>query len=200
MQRRLLRGGVDGNERLTVTVALTLIVLLAAEGVTILRIGQLLSVHEFVGMLLIPPVALKLASTGYRFASYYSRRAPYVLKGPPQRLLRLLVAPVLVVCTLTVFGTGVALLWLNQRRGLLVGVHKIAFLVWIGAFGVHVLAYLVRLPTVALQEWRERTPGRTLRYSLVAASVALGLLLALATAPQTDHWRDRNLPHQLDFD
>ena len=30
---------------------------------TILRIGSLLTPHEFLGMLLIPPVALKLAAT-----------------------------------------------------------------------------------------------------------------------------------------
>ncbi|HZT17310.1 MAG TPA: hypothetical protein VFA19_15335 [Gaiellaceae bacterium] len=181
------------------TVGLTLLVLLAAEGVTILRIGQLLSPHEFIGVLLIPPVALKLSSTGYRFFSYYRHREAYVVKGPPRLFLRMLVAPVLVVSTLVVFGTGVALLWLDRRRGLLVGLHKVAFLVWIGAFGVHVLAYLTRLPSVAAKEWHERTPGRTLRYSLVAATVAVGVLLALGTARQTDGWRDQNLPHQLDF-
>ena len=199
-RRQLLRGGAEGNERLTVTVAVTLLVLLAAEGVTILRIGQLLTPHEFIGVVLIPPVALKLASTGYRTLSYYRRRRTYVDKGPPQLLLRVLVAPVLVVTTLVVFGTGVALLWLHTRRGVVVGIHKVAFLVWIGAFGLHVLAYAVRLPQSALREWRERVPGRTLRYGLAAAAVALGLLLALATVPQTDHWRDRNLPHQLDLD
>jgi len=199
-QRHFLPGGAEGNERLTVTVALTLLVLLAAEGVTILRIGQLLTPHEFIGVLLIPPVALKLASTGYRTLSYYRRRRTYVDKGPPQLLLRVLVAPVLVVSTLVVFGTGVALLWLNTRRGLVVGVHKLAFLVWIGAFGIHVLAYVVRLPKTALREWRERFPGRALRYGVAAAAVALGLVFALATVPQTDHWRDRNLPRQLDLD
>jgi hypothetical protein len=134
-RRHLLRGGADGNERLTVTVAVTLLVLLAAEGVTILRIGQLFAPHEFLGVLLIPPVALKLMSTGYRFVGYYRRRQPYLLKGPPQLLLRALVAPVLVASTLIVFGTGMALLWLDQRHGLLVGVHKAAFLVWIGGSG-----------------------------------------------------------------
>ena len=39
---RLLGGGTDGNERLTAAVSLILLVLLAAIGVTILRIGQLI--------------------------------------------------------------------------------------------------------------------------------------------------------------
>jgi hypothetical protein len=198
--RGVLRGGADGNERLTVTVGLTLLVLLAAEGVTILRIGQLLTPHEFIGVLLIPPVVLKLLSTGYRFTGYYRRRMAYVVKGPPRLLLRVVVAPVLVVSTFVVFGTGVALLWLNQRRGVLVGVHKGSFLVWLGAFGLHVLAYVTRLPDVALKEWREHTPGRTLRYALAIAAVAAGVLLAFEAMPQTDHWRDHNLPHRLDLD
>ena len=70
LRRRLARlflGGTDGNERLTANAAVVLIVLLAVEGATLLSLRSLLPVHVFVGMLLIPPVALKLASTGYRF-------------------------------------------------------------------------------------------------------------------------------------
>ena len=61
---RLLRGGTEGNARLIGWTGLVLLVLLAIEGVTILDIRPLLSVHVFVGLLLIPPVALKLGATG----------------------------------------------------------------------------------------------------------------------------------------
>ena len=54
---RLLLGGTDGNERLTVTTAVVLIVLLAVEGATLLADRSLLPVHAFVGMLLVPPDA-----------------------------------------------------------------------------------------------------------------------------------------------
>ena len=90
--------------------AVALLVLLAAEGVTIPFIGGLLGPHMFIGLLLIPPVALKMASTGYRFARYYTHDEPYVRKGPPPAFLRLL-APGVVLTTLAVFGTGVALLF-----------------------------------------------------------------------------------------
>ncbi len=66
--QRLTGGGTDGNERLTAATGVVLLVLLAVLGVTILRIGQLLWLHLFVGMLLIGPVLLKLTSTGYRIA------------------------------------------------------------------------------------------------------------------------------------
>src|SRR6476660_5162940 len=107
---RLLRGGTEGNARLTGLTGLVLLVLLAVEGVSILAIRPLLSVHVFVGLLLIPPVALKLAATGYRLMRYYTRAAGYVRQGPPLLLMRMLVAPGLVAATLVVFATGVALL------------------------------------------------------------------------------------------
>src|ERR1700754_252391 len=92
-------GGVAGNARLTGAVAVALLVLLAAEGATIPFIGQLLGPHIFIGLLLVPPVALKMASTGYRFARYYSHSDQYVRKGPPPAPLRIL-APGVVLTTL----------------------------------------------------------------------------------------------------
>ena len=58
-----------------------LLVLLAALGVTILRIGQLTWLHFFLGLLLIGPVGLKMASTGYRFMRYYTGSPAYVAQG-----------------------------------------------------------------------------------------------------------------------
>ena len=62
--------------------------LLAVIGFTIPQLRQFISVHLFVGMLLIGPVVLKLASTGYRFIRYYAGSVPYRVKGPPPALLR----------------------------------------------------------------------------------------------------------------
>jgi hypothetical protein len=82
--RHLFIGGTEGNERLTATTAAVLLVLLAVEGATLLSIRSLLSVHVFIGMLLIPPVLLKLASTGYRVACYYASRREYRQKNRPR--------------------------------------------------------------------------------------------------------------------
>ena len=69
--KRFFVGGSHGNEQLTALVAALLLVLLAVEGATLLRINALLTVHAFVGMLLVPVVGLKLASTGWRMLRYY---------------------------------------------------------------------------------------------------------------------------------
>ncbi len=184
MRVRTRTGGVEGNERLTGTTAVVLLVLLAVEGVTILFLRTLLSVHVFVGMLLIPPVALKLGATGYRFMRYYQRRREYAVKGPPHAAMRFLVAPALVVSTIGVLGTGVAMIAFG-RRGMIVGLHKASFVVWAGAFGIHVLFYLRRLPAL-LRPARIR--GTALRGSLVGVSVVAGFALAALTFPFARPW------------
>ena len=77
----------EGNERLTVMTGAVLLILLAVECYTILRIGRLLTLHVFLGMLLLGPVTLKGGSDLYRFARYYTGSGPYRRKGPPALLL-----------------------------------------------------------------------------------------------------------------
>ncbi len=187
-------GGTTGNERLTAATGILLIVLLAALGVTILRIGPLLSEHMFLGLLLIPPVALKMASTGYRFARYYTSNPAYRRKGPPPAVLRLL-APLVVISTVVVFASGVALLLLGpSSRGSLLLIHKASFFVWVAVTAIHVLAHLSDLPR-ALKAKHELQPhldghgdGRAgLVLSLSGALVA-GLVLAILYIPQFTPW------------
>ena len=186
-----MRGGPDGNERLTAASGAVLFLLLAAEGVTILSIGQLLSPHVFIGMLLIPPVALKLASTGWRFARYYRGTREYREKGPPLLPLRLL-APVVVASTVAVFATGVALLVLGPSgRGLVLTLHKASFIVWIAATGVHVLAYVWRVPRLAFADWRpgaSAVSGALARRLLIGGAVAAGAILAVTTMQYASPW------------
>ena len=80
----------------------------------------------FIGMVLVQTTLVKLCSTGYRFARATTpgERA-YRDKGAPLLPFRLL-APLLVLATLGVFVTGVALLIVGHRSGSLLEVHKIA--------------------------------------------------------------------------
>jgi hypothetical protein len=182
--------GVDGNERLTAGAAVVLFVLLAVEGVTIVFLRPLFSVHVFVGMLLIPPVALKVGSTGWRFFRYYGGREEYVRKGPPLLPLRLL-APVVVLSTVAVFATGVALLVVGPRGGIVLGLHKASFVVWLVATGIHVLAHLGRMRRIAPRDWRPERPrlrGVSARRGLLAGSIVAGTILAIATIQYAQPW------------
>jgi hypothetical protein len=187
-------GGVEGNERLTAASAVALILLLAAEGVTILFLRPLLSVHVFVGMLLIPPVALKLASTGWRFVRYYTGRREYVRRGAPLLPLRLL-APLVVASTVGVFATGVALLVVGPAGGIVLGLHKASFAVWLVTTGIHVLAHLQKLPALVLADWggraaagRSSVRGSGLRQALLAGALVAGAILAVATVRYAQPW------------
>jgi hypothetical protein len=144
-QRPDATGGAEGNARLTAVTGAVLLVLFAAEGVTILAVRQLLTLHFFFGMLLIGPVLLKICSTGYRFVRYYSGAAEYRRKGPPAPLLRLL-GPFVIVLSVAVIGTGVMLGYAGRNIGPWLFLHKATFVLWFGAMTIHVLAYAWRLP------------------------------------------------------
>ena len=174
---------VEGNARLTGSTAAVLLVLLAAEGLTLLHVRALLKPHVVIGMILVPPVLLKITSTGYRFARYYARSPAYRSKGPPPALLRLL-GPFVVVLTVVLFSSGVALLFAarNLRQDLLL-LHKASFILWFGAMTVHVLAHLAETARLAPRDWRSRTrvqvAGATIRQWMLVTSIALGLLLGV---------------------
>jgi hypothetical protein len=89
-------------------------------------------------------VALKLGSTGYRFFRYYTRRPDFVRAGPPQLLLRML-GPLVVLSTVGLLATGIALIWVGPGGGVMLNLHKASFAVWLVALGAHVLAHIGRL-------------------------------------------------------
>ncbi len=98
--------GVAGNARLTSALGAILFVLLAIEGYTVgVGVGLHLTLHVYVGLLLIPIVALKMSSTIYRFVRYYAGSPEYRRKGPPPMTLRI-VGPLVVVVTLVTFRHG----------------------------------------------------------------------------------------------
>jgi len=182
-------GGQVGNSRLTALTALVLLVLLAVEGGTLLALRSLVSVHIFVGMLLVPVVGLKIATTGYRFFSYYTGRRDYVAAGPPP-LLRRLTAPVLVLSTIALFATGVALAGFGPGRPFVLGLHKASFVVWVAAMTVHVLAHVARVPVLSALEVRggRGVAGSRVRLTLLAAVVLAGAILSVATLPLAAPW------------
>jgi hypothetical protein len=213
--RHLAAGGTEGNERLTILAGLLLIVLFAALGITILRIGQLLWWHLFLGLLLLGPVALKMASAGYRFMRYYTRNKRYRVKGPPAPALRILALAV-VGLTVLVFASGVVLLFIGPGSSLrsdVFLVHKATFILWIGAIAIHILGHLPEIarflrisgntrmgisaaysppPRGSAPHVQpsavERLPGGAGRWLSLGTVVVLGLVLAVALIPQFGSW------------
>ena len=173
--------------------AALLVILLIAEGITILNMRGLRGPHMFIGLMLIPPIALKLASTGYRFVRYYTGAPVYVAKGPPQLALRVL-APLLVATHRD--DLRHRRLAADPRPPLRPGAHA--------AQGrLHRVERRLRraLPRLsparralaarglgARPGARPRTPGRGVTAALVALSLCAGLLLALALLSHIGAW------------
>jgi hypothetical protein len=186
------RGGVEGNARLTAMTGALLLVLLAGEGLTIVRIGPLLKLHVFLGALLVPPVTVKLASTLYRFGRYYVGAPAYRRKGPPPIVLRLL-GPPLVVLTLVMFSSGIALLFVGgQDRGTLLFLHRGSFILWFAVMVVHVVGHLIEVGRVAPRDFlpskRQRRYGSTLRQLVILGAVATGGVLGAALLGRAGHY------------
>lgn len=193
-RRQLTGGGVDGNERLTAATGVLLVALLAALGLTILRIGPLISEHLFIGLLLIPPIALKLGSTGYRFVRYYTSDPVYRERGAPPAALRMM-APIVVLTSLAVFATGVALLATGpDGTGTLRGLHKASFVAWIAFTSLHVLGHLPDVQKTFLTkhegrvEYNDLAAGRAGRTIALVGALLGGAVLAIVLIPHFGAW------------
>ena len=188
-------GGPAGNARLTAVTGLVLLAGFVAELVTLLDVSGLIDWHVAIGVLLVPPALLKTASTGWRMIRYYAgSQVPGIRSAAV--LLRLL-GPVVVLSTLGLLGSGLALVALGpdaSRHTLVralgqrvdaITVHQAFFACWSVATGLHVLARLA--PAMALAGRRAAVPGGRRRFAavavtLVVAAIAAVLLLGAAAA------------------
>ncbi|HEY2551272.1 MAG TPA: hypothetical protein VGI64_11915 [Streptosporangiaceae bacterium] len=182
-------GGVRGNEQLTALTGAVLLAGFAAEGLTILSVRQLLFWHFFLGLLLLGPVTLKIASVCYRFARYYAGSRPYLRRGPPAPLLRVL-GPLVISTSVAVLGTGVALAVAGPGSGPWLLLHKAAFIAWFCCMTVHVLAYAPRLPRLLVRGTRPATAltGTWMRLTATAAALGGGLLVAVLAVHTAGRW------------
>ena len=184
--------GVIGNARITGAFGATIFVLLFLEGITVLRVQELITTHVFVGMLLVPFLVVKIASTGYRFARYYAGDRAYVEKGAPALLLRAL-GPVVVATTIALFATGIALILTDRRISWLLPAHKASFILWFGAMTVHVLGHILETPALALADLRAaerlRAPRAATRFLLLVLALATGITLGFISLGWVHHWQ-----------
>jgi hypothetical protein len=185
-------GGVLGNERLTALAGGILLVLIVVELVTTARLRTFMSAHVFVGMVLAGPLIVKLGSTGYRFARYYTRAPAYVRRGPPHLVLRML-GPLLVATTLVVVGSGIGLMVTGpDHAGPLLPVHGFSVLVFLPLIAIHFVAHILATPRLVADDWRTASmalaPGRGIRVGANLGALGLGVLGAVFLLPTIAPW------------
>lgn len=184
--------GAEANARLTSSTALVLLVLLAIEGVTVVQVRPLLTLHVFVGMLLVPPVLVKMASTFWRFAKYYTGSREYREKGPPPTALRIL-GPFVALTTIVLFVSGILLLLgPTPWRGAMMLMHQASFIVWFGCMTIHVLSHFRETAQLSTRDWFRRTRGGVVgsrwRRLVTTLSLVSGVALAFVTIPSVGTW------------
>lgn len=184
--------GVEGNSRLTSSTGMVLTALLLVEGYTILNVRGYITLHTFIGLALIGPLALKCATTMYRFARYYTRRPGYVQRGAPVLLLRVL-GPVVVLSSIAVVATGIVLLADHGRSSFWIMLHKASFVVWIIVTGVHFLGHILEAVRDTVRDLRASPADparrhRIVRLLVVTGCLAAGLAIAAAFTPSAATW------------
>jgi hypothetical protein len=185
---------------LTSWTGLVLLALLAVEGATLLALGRMLGVHILVGTLVVPAVLLKSATTGWRVVRYYTGDQDYVQAGPPPVVLRLL-GPLVVVTSLAVLGTGLALIAMGSGglRPLgaaagahvsMVTLHQVSFVAWFAVLTLHVLGRTV--PALRVVSGRGATsrsvaggPGRA---AALGFALAIGLVAGVLVLDASTWW------------
>ena len=184
--------GPAGNQRLTAMTGAVLLVLFVAECLTIFSLQRLLTLHVFLGMLLLGPVGLKIGSTLWRFTRYYTGSAAYVRRGAPAPLQRV-TGPFVILTSVTVLGSGIMLAvvgpgpfswnWLQ--------LHRLSFLAWAFFMLIHLCSYVPRLPRMlsgSAEPARRVLAARPVRWLLLCGSLTAGLGLALATYHLAGPW------------
>jgi hypothetical protein len=207
-------GGPAGNAKLTAWTGLLLLLLIVVEVITVLDVRGMLSWHVAVGSMLVPVALLKTGSTGWRFVRYYTGHREYREAGPPPTLLRIL-GPLVVLSTLGLLGTGLALIVLGPTSGRhplatvfgqgldVLTLHQALFIVFAVVTGLHLLARI--LPAVSLVlDRRQRTgadrsslPGARRRTTLLIVAVLAGIVTAMIFVGWETSWQHDQF--QFDF-
>ncbi len=176
---------IHKNQRLTGIAGAILFVLIIVELVITANLDNLLSFHIFVGILLSGPLVVKMLSTGYRFARYYTRSPEYVRGGPPKPLLRIL-APFLVLTTILVFVSGFLLIK-YYSNSLIIKLHAVSVAIWLPLLAIHLYAYLKKVPGLVARDLTNRPQyklkGRKARIRFSVASLIIGAIAAFILTP-----------------
>ncbi|PYX67974.1 MAG: hypothetical protein DMG78_26450 [Acidobacteria bacterium] len=105
-----------------------------------------------------------------------------------------MLAPLLLVATLVVVGSGLGLIVTGpQQAGLLLPLHNLSVLIWLSLIAVHVCAYLWRTSLLVVDDWskqasRKLRNARWLRLGVNLIAVLCGAVAAILLFPDTTSW------------
>jgi len=102
---------VEANERVTGSSAVVLLVLFPIEVVTVLLgVNSLLTLHVFIGLMVVPPLLVKMGSVVRRFLGYYRRQRGLPTKGSAASIFCGMIGPLFFLATVILFSSGYVLI------------------------------------------------------------------------------------------
>ena len=187
------QSAVVGNERITALAGAILLVLILVELVSAGILRTLMPIHVFAGVLMAAPLIVKLGSTGWRFLRYYTGSPAFVRRGPPHLALRVM-APLLILTTLAVIGSGIGLVVTGPgSAGLLLPLHGFSVLVWLPLIAIHTFAHIRQVPRLVTDDWgkpsgKSNVSGRGSRLGLNLGALLAGVVAAILLFPGAAPW------------
>jgi hypothetical protein len=171
----------DGNSRLTGISASFLLPLFLFEVVTVvLGVKSVITLHVVIGLILLGPALLKLASVTYRMVSYYRGVAAYQQRGRPTVGLRLLGAALGVLFVLLMASGLVLIVGPNGAHGPARAIHVVTAYLVVLLLAVHLAIHFLPAVRLASAEMRPRTAVRGARFRWLVLLVCLAAGGALA--------------------
>lgn len=190
--------------RLTSLLGMLLFFLLALEGVSVPLVGELLTWHVVVGVILIPVMTAKIVVTSYRFALYYTKSLDFKKAGPPWMPLRV-IGPLIVLSTVGLMVSGVVLMVIGPNSpsvNLWIFTHRATFIAWSVFMSAHVASYVRRAATVSWKDLKTLSVGDSLkssdswyRFIIVIVTLAIGIGLATKFGQLTAPWLAHFAPY-----
>lgn len=194
-------GGAAGNLRITAWTGILLLILLFLEGLTLVSIKHFIQWHIILGILMIPPTLLKIATTFWRFARYYSGSKQYKIAGHPPLILRVL-GPFMIISTLSVLATGVALVVLGPIKSLdslitIVGIsismmtlHQATFIIWFVVTTLHVLGRTIPAIQNTFLQLGGKIAGWGFRGIAISLAIVVGAMASVFVLDTTTSWHN----------
>jgi len=175
-------------------VGTVLLVLIGVEIIIAADMRALMPIHIFVGVVLTFPLFMKMGSVGYRFLRYSTGSPAFVQKGPPRLEMRLL-APLLLLASLSLVASGITLALLGPPTAFSVCVlrlHALSVICWLPLVALHVGTYIWRVPRLLLADWQKHStrwvPGRGWRYGGTLVALLAGTGAAALFFPFAASW------------
>jgi hypothetical protein len=169
-----------------------------AEIVTVAFLPEALILHIAIGSILGVLIIVKLILNAYRYLGYLKHDHDFRQAGTPRLIMRILSLP-LVVTTIVVLGTGMAMVLTGPTAfatSFLATAHALFAIIWLGLLGYHTFGYWhrsARSTTRELDRIRSKDTQALARLILAATTVIGAVTLMLLLLPLSNRWRFTDL-------